>query len=217
MKFFVFSIVLLITFHGSSAQLASQGSLRIQKEFNSYSNTLEEQAINAANNLKTLIQSRLNQFYVQYVNARTRIGTALNSLGPDGKAIADKINKDLDDLVANLKNGSSDASLQPKVNGVLAGLQSKYLDPIEKDIVTLRNAVNSNPRAIKCWDLNKGTLATQFNKVLQRAQIVISTNLALLDNRIVSVANHVFIIVQSREYDVESRCETDAACIKDYV
>lgn len=217
MKFFVFSIALFIVLNGSSAQLQSQASLRIQREFSEYVFNVETQAVNSANTLRTAIQARLNQFFNQYVTLRDRIGSRLNSLGVEGKAIAAKINKDVSSLVESLKNDTSDASLQPKVNQVLASLQSAYLDPIEKDIEDVRSAVNKNPRLIQCWDNNKGQLVTQFNKVLQRAQIVINAGLSQLDNHIVSLGNHVSIAVMKIEYDVDSKCEDDTTCIKAYV
>lgn len=217
MKIFLLPILLLITLSGLSAQLSSQGSLRIQREFAEYTFNLENQAVNAANNLRSTIQTRMNQFYSQYLAMRDRISSRLNTLGADGKAIADRIKQDVAPLVEKLKNDSSDASLKPKVDEVLASLKTKYLDPIEKDIATFRSAVNSNPQLIKCWDNNKGQLTSQFNKVMQRSSIAINAALSQLDNRIVSLANHINIVVMKIEYDVESKCEENTTCIKAYV
>lgn len=216
MKILLVLAIFMATLSSLSAQDSSQGSLRIDREIKQFTEGVKARSLSIARDVIKRVQASPTQFFDQFQTVQERIITRLNGLGPEGASIASNITNDIVSLSDRLKNEFSDGNLNSKAIQFLRNLETRSLKPISDSVESLKQAVDGNPKFIKCWDQNKGLLKQLINKTLRESVNIIQDILPNLKIRTDKWARRVIENIQNAEIYVEQNC-SDVNCTADFV
>lgn len=210
-------LVLLVALFGfiNSSSAISAESLRVDLEFRSQMFELEIAIITQSVNISSNIRSRTDLYQTTYARLRDEIGTSLLIL-PGGINAALKVNAEANKIISSLLTEFSDYKILTTILNRVDTIRKAFVAVLENEIKLLEDEIDKKPKAVKCWDENKGTMRTLVGKALKEGITAVNTNLGQLDVKIKGVVNSVNGTIENIRKEVGT-CGYNADCINKYV
>lgn len=199
MKVLVILAALSAVFATCSA--ISAESLRVEVEFRTQMFELEIAIITQASNISRNIQSRVDPYRVAYSRLRDEVGTSLLLL-PGGINAALKINAEANNIITSLLTEFSDYKILTTILNRVNEIRKTFVTVLENEIKLLEDEIDKNPKAVKCWDENKGAMRDLVKKALKDGVESVNKNLVNLQANVTTIVSSVGGTISKIRVDV---------------
>jgi hypothetical protein len=213
MKVFIILTALLAFINTCSA--ISVESLRVEVEFRTQMFELEIAIITQSSNISRNVQTRVDAYRIAYSRLRDDVGTSLLLL-PGGINAALKINAEANNIINSLLTEFSDYKILTTILNRVSEIRKTFVTVLENEIKLLENEIDKKPRAVKCWDENKGAMRTLVKKALNDGIASVNKNLVGLQANVTETVGKVDGVISLIRKDVGT-CGFNPSCITKYV
>lgn len=214
MKYFLCLIVTVVIL-GCVQVDSSSATWRIDSEFKTDQNRMKVQLLTEGAKVKNRVKTRTDSYLNEYEGLMSLIGTRLNQRGSDGELISEKLQKSFTATNEDLKTSFAEQMKKPEFKDMADSLKKECIDSCKQDVAVIKNAVEDNRSALKCWDSYRQDSRMLFDDAIATILNIVDVESKKIDDAIETLKAEFTESLD--KVDADNTCGSDGGCTIKYV